>query len=82
LTKTTVCNAVENELFKKGTALMGKNAGGLLQRLLKADGVRRALEVVEQAKGEADPRRFVANAIYRAERDKLAMDRLYATLGR
>jgi hypothetical protein len=60
----------ERELFRRGKEVLGRNAGGLITRLLKSlafdvDGVAR---VVEDASQKFDPREYFAGAIQAAER--------------
>jgi hypothetical protein len=60
----------ERELFRRGKEVLGRNAGGMITRLLKSlafdvDGVAR---VVEDASQKFDPREYFAGAIQAAER--------------
>lgn len=54
----------EREYFERGKQILGKTAGGLLVRLLKAKGgnVAAARSILELARGKQDPREWLAKA--------------------
>ena len=56
---------LERDLFKRGRQVCGKNAGGLINALLKAKqfDVALARSVIEMAATKDDPREFVAAAV-------------------
>ncbi|MDB5579635.1 MAG: hypothetical protein JWR80_4811 [Bradyrhizobium sp.] len=55
----------ERELFDRGKAVLGKNSGGLIVKLLKAKGGKVALAraAIEQASTKQDPAEYIAAAV-------------------
>lgn len=53
---------VEKEFFDRGKAMLGKNAGGLLAKLAKAQGhdYAKALELLNTAKTKQNPKEWIA----------------------
>lgn len=65
--------SAESELFKRGKAVLGQNAGGQISKLLKAKGsVALARATIETASTKENPREYVA-AILRGNRDQPAL---------
>lgn len=69
---------VERELFERGKALLGKDAGGLIAKLLKAKGGNHhaALSAIVMAEGKQNPREYIGAVVRGAsdERGLTAMD--------
>lgn len=63
----------EIELFQRGKEILGKNAGGLIAKLLKAKSgqVAAARVVIEMASMKENPREYVGAAIRGGERDEM-----------
>lgn len=63
----------ETELFQRGKEVLGKNAGGLIVKLLKAKSnqVSAARVVIEMASMKENPREYVGAAIRGGERDEM-----------
>jgi hypothetical protein len=55
---------LEQRLFDRGKEVLGKNAGGMIARLVRAKGgMRLALETIEEAALKQDPREYVGAAL-------------------
>jgi hypothetical protein len=55
----------EADMFRRGKEVLGKNSGGLISKLLKAEGgsVAKARAAIELAAGKQDPREFLGAVI-------------------
>lgn len=55
----------ETELFRRGRDVLGKDAGGMVAKLLKAKGgrIHEARSAIEMASGKSDPREYVGAII-------------------
>lgn len=63
----------ETELFQRGKEVLGKSAGGMIVKLLKAksSNIAAARAVIEIASMKENPREFVGAAIRGRERDEM-----------
>lgn len=63
--KGTASTDPETDLFRRGRDVLGKDAGGLIAKLLKAKGgkVHEARSALEMASGKSDPREYVGAVI-------------------
>lgn len=61
----TVSPDPETDLFRRGREVLGKEAGGLIAKLLKAKGgrINEARSAIEMASGKSDPREYVGAII-------------------
>lgn len=55
----------EADLFRRGKEVLGKNAGGLISRLFKAQGrsISMTLSIIEMAAKKENPREYVGRVL-------------------
>lgn len=54
---------LEKQLFERGRAVLGQNAGGLIAKLLKAKGLELARAAIETASTKHEPREYIGRIL-------------------
>ena len=68
----------EADLFRLGKQVLGKNAGGLIARLYRANDrdITKTLRVIEQASSKESPREYIGRVLHPLEQHNFTQHRM------